>query len=53
MNVLFEGIHTISKLAVSGGGDPSSVTEGRAPDLGEFSPSDALTRVLLVFPKSF
>jgi hypothetical protein len=53
MNVLFEGIHTISKLAVSGGGDRGSVIEGRAPNLLEFSPSDALTRVLLVYPNSF
>jgi hypothetical protein len=53
MNVLFKGIHTISKLTVSGGGDPGSVTEGRAPNLLEFSPSDALTSVLLVYPKSF
>jgi hypothetical protein len=53
MNVLFEGIHTISKLAVSGGGDPGSVIEGRGPNLLEFSPSDALARVLLTYPKSF
>lgn len=53
MNILFKGVYTVSKLAVSGGGDPGSVAEGRAPNLLEFSPSDALTRALLGYPKSF
>jgi hypothetical protein len=53
MYVLFEGVYTISKLAVSGGDDPGSVTKGRTPNLLEFSPSNALTCVLLVHPKGF
>lgn len=53
MNVLFEGIHAISKLAVSGGDGSGSVTEGSVLNLLKFSPSDGLTRALLVYPTSF
>jgi hypothetical protein len=53
MNVLFEGIRTISVFAVSGVDDPSSVTEGHVSNLFGFSPGDTLTNVLLVYPKRF